>query len=73
MTESFRDEIVDDSEPEREELRRQRKRTNAPKNPTTTREVIELTDDESEERLLHDTNVIDISGRVNFRQFNFGY
>lgn len=68
MTGSFPDEIVDDSEPEREEWRRQKKKLKPiPQSPTsTTREVIELTDDESEG---HQPDVIDISGSVNSGPF----
>jgi hypothetical protein len=59
---SHRDEIVDDSEPEREEWIRQRKKSKAILDkPAVMREVIELTD-ESEGESITSTNVIDISG-----------
>ena len=60
MIGSFLDEIVDDSEPEREEWRREIRELSH--KSVTTREVIELTDDESDVNLLHRSRVIDISG-----------
>ena len=75
MTGGFRDEVVDDSEPERETWRREREalgiftpRARAkPSKPAPTREVIELTDEESDSH-LQPTNVIDISGNATIEQ-----
>jgi hypothetical protein len=74
-----RDEIVDDSEPEREEWRQQRKKSNPkaiPNKPAVTRQVIELTDDESEGGYLHSiksTDVIDISGSASYWTTSFDF
>jgi hypothetical protein len=64
MTPSFKDEVVDDSEPEREKWRQERKKSRGKASPNklSTREVIELTDDESEGDQLQSIGVIDISG-----------
>jgi hypothetical protein len=75
MTGCARDEIVDDSEPEREEWRRERKKVSprATHKLATTREVIELTDDESEGGYLQPSNIIDISGSAIIGQLCFVY
>jgi hypothetical protein len=75
MTGYTQDEIVDDSEPEREAWRRERKKVSprATHKPATTREVIELTDDESEGGFLQPGNIIDISGGAIIGQLCFAY
>jgi hypothetical protein len=76
MTGNFTDDVVDDSEPEREQWRRERKKIISSRSlhkPATTREVIELTDDESEGDQLQSATVIDISGNSAIFQLRIDY
>ena len=77
MGEDFRKGVVDDSEPEREELRQKvrKLRKNFKSNgatrglePSLKREVIEITDDESDTAYIRASSVIDISGIPNASQ-----